>query len=60
MVWSHIRDHFLLSFIGAYLATAVLVLRWRAVAQMKALLLLFNMSELEFDEAYVVDFLSDL
>ena len=40
-----------MSFIGGYVAPAVLMLRMRPVAQIKALLLLYNIEVLHFYEA---------
>ena len=54
---AHICANFFTSFIGAYLATAVTMLRSRPVAQIKALLLLFPVIDSEFDEARVANFL---
>ena len=50
-VWSHICDQFLMSFIGDYVAPAVVMLRRRPVARMKALLLLFHVALSCFYEA---------
>ena len=57
---AHICATFFTSFIHGYVATPVTMLRSRAVAQIKALLLLFNVSVSWFHEAHVADFLFDL
>ena len=57
---AHICATFFSSFIHGYVATTVNMLRSRAVAQMKALLLLFNVSVSSFHEALVAVFLFDL
>ena len=44
VAWLHICDHFSISFIGEDVAHAVLMLRRRPVARMKALLLLFHVA----------------
>ena len=44
VAWSHICDHFSIIFIGEDVAHAVLMLRRRPVARMKALLLLFHVA----------------